>query len=112
MRPIVEYGWFYDAIVADQLVAAPADSVELQTLTEIRAGMGQYFFNHPDREERLFHAWSCAARYLLPRDGIDRERLQRSIELQASADLPSSFGGEWIEEFVRTTVGQGRRHWP
>jgi hypothetical protein len=33
-----------------------------------------------DGEERLFHAWSCAARHLMPRDLLDRERLQRSIE--------------------------------
>jgi hypothetical protein len=48
----------------------------------------------------------------MPRDLIDCERLQRLIERQLSTDLPSNSCGAWIDEFVRTTVGQSRRHWP
>jgi len=109
---VCEHGWLYDHVVADPSASALTVGPELETLDAIRAALRKYFCGTPDREARLLHAWSCAVRYLMPRDLLDRERLQRSIEHRLATDLPSNASSEWIDEFVRATVGQSRRHWP
>lgn len=109
---VSELGWLYDPIGANASGAAPRVARELQTLEAILAALRECFASTPDREEKLFHAWSCAARHLMPRDLLDRERLQGLIEHRLAGDLSSNSSGEWIDEFVRTTVGQSRRHWP
>jgi hypothetical protein len=93
-----DHGWLYNARAA---------SIETETLNAIDAALHRHFANFPDREERALQAWSCAARYLMPRESLDREKLKQSIErrLESSAR-------EWIADFVRSAVGRGRRHWP
>jgi hypothetical protein len=116
LHKLIESLSFYFSKYRTEHCPAPPPADSLRSLAQSaydRVGaLRECFASDPDREERLFHAWSCAARHLLPRDLLDRERLQRLIERRLSTELPSNSGGEWIDEFVRTTVGQTRRHWP
>jgi hypothetical protein len=104
--------WIYDGIVHDYREAEAATSIEAQTLHAISVALHRHLENCPARDERMLRAWSTAARYLMPRETLDREALQQLIERRIAADHDSSCQGEWVTDFVRTAVGCGRRHWP
>jgi hypothetical protein len=104
-----EQSWLYDSIVGDR---ASAPSIETQTLDAISAALQRQFVNTPDRDERTLQAWSSAVRYLMPRESLDREKLQQLIERRLAADRKSRPSRKWVADFVRTAVGKGRRHWP
>jgi hypothetical protein len=98
-----EQAWLYDGI------GRRHPGIESETLDAIRAALTRYFASCQDRDARALHAWSCASRYLMPRASLDRERLKQSIERRLAADRAPR---EWIADFVQTSVGRGRRHWP
>jgi hypothetical protein len=107
-----DYSWLYDGITESRAEGNGAATIETETLDAISAALHQHFVNFPDRVGRCRQAWSSAARYLMPRETLDREKLQALIERRIAADQRWSSPREWIADFVRTIVGSGRRHWP
>jgi len=97
------FGWLHDK---------STKGVESQTLNTISAALRHYFAAFPDGDERCRRSWITADRFLMPRQGLDREALKVRIEKSLSAHNVQAGALEWVGEFIRTTVASGRRYWP
>jgi hypothetical protein len=82
------------------------------TLRDIVAALRQHFAGFPDRAERLRRASLTACRYLMPRSEMNRETLKARIESSIAAPRRTDGQCNWLEEFMKSTISRGRRHWP
>jgi hypothetical protein len=105
-------GWLYDALVAGPSGAMGKLHSERQVLVEIQKIVADHFPTSPKHNKECLNAWSAAVRYLMPRDGIDREALKSQIILAIStnnnAPKPNP---DVIRDLIQRATGKGRRHW-
>jgi hypothetical protein len=106
----LEHGWLYDELVGSRR-STDAPNFEAKTLSAVRMALRAHFYKFTDGEMRSTRAWSSAARYLMPRQSLDRERLQKSIETKLTDNRDPNAEPDWVTKLIRDVSGQGRRHW-
>jgi hypothetical protein len=106
----LEHGWLYDELVGSRS-STDAPNFEAKTLSAVGVALRAHFQKFADGEMRSARAWSWAGRYLMPRQSLDRKRLQRSIEAKLTDNRGSSMEPDWVRKLIRDVAGQGRRHW-
>lgn len=104
-------GWLFDALVC-ATESKHEMSAAMCALRAIQATLQRHFAALSWGDRRALLAWSSAVRYLMPREAIDRERLQQRIESLLSANgVWSKAAQRAINDFIQRAVGQSRRHW-
>jgi hypothetical protein len=106
-------GWLYDSVVAGARGTTRDSSAEVHTISAIQCALQGHFAGPLNSDKRLLQAWSTAARFLMPRDSIDRELLQKHINRLLSDRRARSRGDSRLfGDLIGKTVGASRRHWP